>query len=242
MLGRYGPAGVLVTDDYEVLQFRGRTAPYLEVPPGAANLNVLKMAREGVLGGLRAAILKARRSGRRSAPSGEGPGERRIPGDRSSLAGRAAAMAPGSGSCCSRNPRTEAGRRARAQPRDGPRPAETIVGLEQELAATREYLQSMIEEHEATNEELKSANEEILSSNEELQTTNEELETAKEELQSTNEELTTVNEELQTRNLELNRLNSDLANLLTGAHIAILMLGTDRRLRRFTPRPRRSST
>jgi len=41
--------------------------------------------------------------------------------------------------------------------------------------ATRQYLQSIIEEHEATNEELQSANEEILSSNEELQSINEEL-------------------------------------------------------------------
>src|SRR5262249_2608636 len=55
-----------------------------------------------------------------------------------------------------------------------------ITKLEQELAATKEYLQSVIETQEATNEELQSANEEILSSNEELQSTNEELETAKE--------------------------------------------------------------
>src|SRR6266576_1877391 len=41
--------------------------------------------------------------------------------------------------------------------------------LEDELAATKEYLQSVIETQEATNEELQSANEEILSSNEELQ-------------------------------------------------------------------------
>ena len=58
--------------------------------------------------------------------------------------------------------------------------------LERELEATREYLQSIIEEQESMNSELRSANEEIQSSNEELQSTNEELETAKEELQSTN--------------------------------------------------------
>src|SRR6185312_5914664 len=49
-----------------------------------------------------------------------------------------------------------------------------IQQLKAELAATKEYLQSIIEEREATNEELQSANEEIQSANEELQSTNEE--------------------------------------------------------------------
>jgi two-component system CheB/CheR fusion protein len=107
--------------------------------------------------------------------------------------------------------------------------------LERELAASREYLQSVIQELEAANEELQSANEEILSSNEELQSTNEELDTAKEELQSTNEELNTVNEELHGRNEELSRVNSDLLNLLGSVQIAIVIVGADMRIRRFTP-------
>jgi PAS domain S-box-containing protein len=78
-----------------------------------------------------------------------------------------------------------------------------VTLLKKELAATKEYLQSLVETGQAANEERQSANEEILSSNEELQSTNEELETTKEELQSTNEELNTVNEELRSRNLEL---------------------------------------
>src|SRR6185503_13780409 len=104
-----------------------------------------------------------------------------------------------------------------------------------ELAATRNYLQSIIQELEATNEELQSANEEILSSNEELQSTNEELDTAKEELQSTNEELNTVNDELHGRNEELSRANSDLMNVLSSVQIAILIVSSDLRIRRFTP-------
>src|SRR6185369_12728257 len=107
--------------------------------------------------------------------------------------------------------------------------------LQKELAASREYLQSIIQELEAANEELQSANEEIVSSNEELQSTNEELDTAKEELQSTNEELNTVNEELHGRNDELSRLNSDLVNLLGSVQIAIVIVSADLRIRRFTP-------
>ncbi|MEO6325113.1 MAG: PAS domain-containing protein, partial [Thermoanaerobaculia bacterium] len=127
-------------------------------------------------------------------------------------------------------PRKAPARGKAAEPED-----ERAANLERELASTRDYLQSIIEEHEAANEELKSANEEILSANEELQSTNEELETAKEELQSTNEELTTVNEELQNRNAELARLNNDLTNLLSSINIPILMLGSQGEIRRFTP-------
>jgi two-component system CheB/CheR fusion protein len=82
---------------------------------------------------------------------------------------------------------------------------------------------------------MQSANEEVLSANEELQSTNEELDTAKEELQSTNEELNTVNEELHGRNEELSRLNSDLVNLLSSVQIAIVIVASDLRIRRFTP-------
>jgi len=110
-----------------------------------------------------------------------------------------------------------------------------ITKLEQELAATKEYLQAVIETQEATNEELQSANEEILSSNEELQSTNEELETAKEELQSANEELSTVNDELRSRNMEITQVNSDLTNLLSGIEVAVVMIGSDLTIRRFTP-------
>jgi two-component system CheB/CheR fusion protein len=110
-----------------------------------------------------------------------------------------------------------------------------IIQLRQELAATREYLQSIIESQEGTNEELQSANEEIQSGNEELQSTNEELQTSKEELESANEELHTVNEEMQHRNELLTQLNNDLTNLLYSVSLPIVMVGADLSVRRFTP-------
>jgi two-component system CheB/CheR fusion protein len=108
------------------------------------------------------------------------------------------------------------------------------VRLRQELEATREYLQSVNEQQETANEELQAANEEVQSANEELQSINEELETSKEEIQASNEELITVNDELQSRNQELNLLNNDLVNLLSSVDLAVLMLGRDLRIRRFT--------
>ena len=131
-----------------------------------------------------------------------------------------------------------------AAPPATPAPARTpaedrrIPRLEHELVATKEYLQSLIEEHGRTNDDLGSANEELVSGNEELQSMNEELETAKEELQSTNEELTTVNDELQSRNQEVVQVNSDLLNLLATVDIPIVILDRERRIRRFTPKAR----
>jgi two-component system CheB/CheR fusion protein len=124
-----------------------------------------------------------------------------------------------------------------AKQRGRRRPAEgrELQALREELAATKRYLQAILEEHESAHEELRAANEEVQSSNEELQSSNEELETAKEEVQSTNQELTTVNEELRHRNRELVALSSDLSNILASATIPIVIVGSDLRLRRFTP-------
>ena len=107
--------------------------------------------------------------------------------------------------------------------------------MRNDLTRTRDYLQAIIQEQETTNEELKAANEEAQSSMEELHSTNEELETAKEELQSSNEELVTLNEQLHRRNTELAHLSDELSNVLTGVDMPIVILGGDRRIRRFTP-------
>ena len=107
--------------------------------------------------------------------------------------------------------------------------------LERELAATRQYLSSLIAEHESAQEQMRAAQEEILSSSEELQSTNEELETAKEELQSSNEELVTLNEELLHRNVDLSVLTNDLNNVLVGVDIPVVVLDHALRIRRFTP-------
>ncbi len=64
---------------------------------------------------------------------------------------------------------------------------------------------------------------------------NEEQETSKEELEPTSEELTTINQEMADRNVELNRLNADLDNMSVSIHTAILVLGRDLTIRRFTP-------
>ncbi len=61
-LAKYAPAGVLVSGDHEILQFRGDTSRFLAAAPGKPNLNVLKMAREGLLVGLRSTLQQAEES------------------------------------------------------------------------------------------------------------------------------------------------------------------------------------
>jgi two-component system CheB/CheR fusion protein len=109
------------------------------------------------------------------------------------------------------------------------------VWLRQELASSKQYLQSIVDDQEAASQELRAAHEEVLSSNEELQSTNEELETTKEELQSANEELTTVNEQFMSRNRELDALTDDLSNFISSAGLPMVTVGRDLRVRRLTP-------
>ena len=104
-----------------------------------------------------------------------------------------------------------------------------IRALDEELAYTKEHLQSAIEEYETANEELQATNEELVASNEELQSTNEEL-------HSVNEELYTVNAEYQRKNTELQQLNDDIEHLLNGTDVATLFLDRQLCIRKFTPR------
>jgi two-component system, chemotaxis family, CheB/CheR fusion protein len=246
LLEKYAPPGVLVNGDMDILQFRGRTGIYLEPAPGAASFNLLKMARESLLVPLRAVIQEAREGGavvRRERIAFRADNQTRKVGievipvpafPQSEERGYWVLFDDAS-------PETAAGQAGRkveaGRPGKKEKEAEQdeVSMLRQELAATKEYLQSIIEGHEALNEEVRSASEELLSGNEELQSTNEELETAKEELQSTNEELTTLNDELRARNQDLSQVNDDLSNLLAGVQLAIVMLDGDLRIRRFTP-------
>jgi len=238
---------VLVDGDLEVLQFRGDTGPYLTPAPGRASLSLIKMLREGLLVPVRAALTRARRE--KATVREEGLRVRSNGGWREvdvvvlpvrhginengaylvlfeESAQRAEARA--------RAYAAEASAAADRAPRHDETSSKENARLRQELEATREYLQSVIEQQEAANEELQSANEETQSANEELQSINEELETSKEEIQSANEELATVNDELQNRNLELSHSNNDLLNLLASVNMGIVMLGPDLRIRRFT--------
>lgn len=105
--------------------------------------------------------------------------------------------------------------------------------LEDELIATREHLQTIVEELETSNEEMQALNEEVQAANEELQATNEELEAANEELQSTNEELLTINEELQVKSTDLVRTNNDLASIQDNVGLPLIVVDADLAVTRY---------
>jgi two-component system, chemotaxis family, CheB/CheR fusion protein len=251
LLARYAPPSVLVSSELEVLQFRGDTSPYLAAAPGKATLNLLRMLREGLLPGLHAAIARA---GTERAPVRQenlqvktSGGFRQVtvevipintirPNETGFLILFAEPVVNLStplpeDQLSSRPVETGAGKKELARSVTA---EERISQLSQELAETRAYLQSVIEQQEAANEDLQSANEEVQSANEELQSVNEELETSKEEIESSNEELATVNDELNNRNLELSLLNNDLNNIFDNVEMPVILVGRDLRIRRFT--------
>jgi two-component system CheB/CheR fusion protein len=244
LLNRYSPAGVLIDEELRILQFHGHTSPYLEHGAGEPILSLNRMLRTELAVEFRRVFDRTRRKQR--ATRGELvtlPYMDKIHKVRISITPMLLAGASGNRYLVLFEEFPT------AEPKEPPKKlaqgskltksGDRLRELEDELAATRQYLESVIEEQQATTEELKSANEEVQSSNEELQSTNEELLTAKEELQSTNEELTTVNEEMQSRNTELSHINNDLNNLLSSVNIPIVMVGIDLRIRRFTPQAER---
>jgi two-component system, chemotaxis family, CheB/CheR fusion protein len=227
VLAEHGPPGAIIDDEMNIVQVRGRTAPYLELSPGEPTKNLLRMACEGLIAGLGKAI----RTARRRNATAEEVGFRME--DEVRLIDVNIKVIP----------LTDASSKQRhflvlfedAKPSGAPKAARKpalrdnggSARLRRELLATKEYLQSIVQDNASTLEELRAANEQA-------QAANEELETAQEELESANEELNTLNEELKISNLEFSKVNRDLTNLLESISIPLVMVGRDLRIRRFT--------
>jgi hypothetical protein len=241
LLGKYAPPGVLISADLEILQVWGDTGDFLAPAPGRASLNLLKMLRPGLVSSVRAAVMQARTAGHRVRQEGLRVKGKGGPRD------MAVEVIPVKGASAEATwlvvfeDRTRADQADRVAPAAAPETPvaepldDEVARLTQELTTTREYLHAVIEQQEAAHEALQSSHEEAQSANEELQSINEELETSKEELQSSNEEVSAVNDQLNHVNLELGRVNNDLTNVLSSVQTAILILGRDLHLRRFTP-------
>jgi two-component system, chemotaxis family, CheB/CheR fusion protein len=238
LANKYAPPAVVIQGDLSIIQFRGDTSPYLTPAPGAASLNILRMARPGLETGLRAAILEAKKKQQSVRKEGlwiqEGEHSRQVcvevePVPASGLdAGYLVvlfeAVAPATGDAVGGASRPDAAKGAAPRPGQRAFSIRRIDELERELAATRSQFQGIVTDRDEANEMLQVVNEEAVSANEELQSINEELATAKEELQSTNEELTTLNDELRTRNVDLVRLGDELTHLLAGVGAPVVVV------------------
>lgn len=240
IMKKYAPAAVLVNQQLQVLQFRGHTGRYLEPTPGEASLDILKLVRDGLNMYVQNLLIKsmdehtyARKDHILYMDDGQ---EKSVdieitPIQLSNQLEYSYLIVFEDSDLLSKQEADETEDKILETDED-----KKFLALKQELGATKEYLQSVIEQKEIGNEELRSANEEIQSSNEELQSINEELETAKEELQSSNEELATVNEELEARNVQLAQLNDDHQNIVNSLNIAFITVDNQLRIRNFTPK------
>lgn len=233
LLTTYVPTGIVVDERGHIVHFRGDTSRYLKVPSGPATFRLTSMVREELFLPLESALREAQERGvtvRREHVALRDDGDERLDVSLEVIPLR------GSSGPSGHHVVVFEGARPGPTAADAPPPPEDdLARLRAELEASRRQQQLVIEKLEGMNEELRSANEEVLSSNEELQSANEELETAKEELQSGNEELNTINDELQSRNGELAQVAGDLENLVAGIDIAIAIVDSSARLRRFTP-------
>jgi two-component system CheB/CheR fusion protein len=243
VLSRYAPAGLIVNDRLEIVQFRGRTGSFLEPPPGQPQANVLRMAREGLRLPLQEALEQARagsmsvRRERLRVQTITGPKVINLevvplagttePAERHFLVlfEEDGLVSATSGLTPDRQVQEASSEERTAD----------IDHIKAELVATQDYLQSLISDNQDASEDLATANQELVASNEELQSTNEELQSAKEELQSANEELSTLNDELRGRNDELDQVANDLVNVLSSVEIPVIILDLQLRVRRFTP-------
>ncbi len=232
LLSQYTPVGVVVNDQYDIVQFRGLTGEYLEPSPGKASLNVLKMAKAGLAFEIRNALHKAKKESetviKTDVPLEHGnklvtievvPLLNTVDLHFLILFKSQLPLVPASVKGSSKNKPVSDIRDTR------------IDLLEKELAQLRESIRSVTEDQEAANEELQSSNEELLSGSEELQSLNEELETSKEELQSTNEELISVNQELFEKNEELNQSRKFAEATIALLHEPLIVLDKDLQIR-----------
>jgi two-component system CheB/CheR fusion protein len=239
VLNKYAPVGVIVDENLEILQYRGRVGAFLEPAPGHPSRNLSQMAREGLQQILPNLVRKAFKTNAAVRRDGLRIGAEDVVRLITVEATPFQLSAQSIVRYCLVTFEEMAARTQRAMwtgqstaSKKG-RPGKRQALLQNELDETRENLQQVITEREANGAELMAALEELQSGNEELQSTNEELQTAKEELQSTNEELTTLNEELENRNHELSLAMGNLNNVIASVRIPIVIVGGDLRIRLY---------
>ena len=233
LLEAYAPASVLINAKHEGLYYFGSIDRYLKVVSGEGTRDVLAMAREGLRTKLRSAVQRAKQDHARVNVTGA-----QLKRNGSSIGVSITAL-PVEGEneelflvsfIDDRIPELSSVRLV-----ESAADMSRVTQLEQELAATREDLQSAIRDLEMANEEQKAINEEAMSVNEEYQSTNEELETSKEELQSLNEELTALNSQLHETVEQQRAASNDLQSILNSTDVATLFLDADLNIRFFTP-------
>ncbi|MDZ7808773.1 MAG: CheR family methyltransferase [Gracilimonas sp.] len=237
LLKNHTPAGVVVNEAMDIVQYRGKTGPYLEQTSGKPSHNLMALAVPGLAFELRNVLHKAKQGN-------EEVKKENIPiklNDELHTISIEAIPLPNtiephflilfhdkSSEKDKQGAETEGAETDEAPDTDKD---DRIQQLEQELVDTREDMRNITEDQEVAIEELQSANEELMSSSEELQSLNEELETSKEELQSTNEELIVLNQEMSSLNEQLEAERNYSESIVENIREPLLVLNKNRRIR-----------
>jgi two-component system CheB/CheR fusion protein len=230
LLSKYSPAGVVVDEDLEVIEIRGKASPCLTLPIGEVRFNLEKLIPDaGLLHEVENLIRQARQTG-------EPARRERVPCEHDGSAGELNLEAVPLRAGQRRSilvlfePLPGAAEPPDAAPQGDLRDRQ-ISRLKRRLADAKLRFLSLLEEQQTSREESQNRTEEALSANEELQTLNEELETTKEELQSTNEELISVNDELEAKNAALTQARDFAMSIVETVRQPLLVLDTQLRIR-----------
>jgi two-component system CheB/CheR fusion protein len=236
LCAHYVPAGFLVDEGGDVVQFRGDTSPFMAPASGDATLAVTRLVRSEWRVPLRTALIESARTAQAVRRDGmlEGGGTYtlEVVPITAREGGRYFAVAIRQHPPAVPHMEHAAHGKAAAREHELER---TIEALSEELDRARAELRVVVAEFEAANEELRTSNEEVLSANEELQSANEELQSAKQRHESANEELSSLNQELLASNAQLTQANDDLSNLIDGIPLPVLLLDRDLQVRQYSP-------
>ncbi|MGE3683206.1 MAG: chemotaxis protein CheB [Bdellovibrionales bacterium] len=246
MVANHTPDSVLVDEQGKIRHLFGEANRYLNLPRGEPTVSITKLVPSEMTAELTALLHRASKSNRIVKGLQKYPSPGAVSAAGRSNASVQLSVTPllfdsrrdylVSFDSAPRDPGSVHARVARDL--EGLPPEDQLRVLKDELIATREHLQTIIQEHETSNEELQALNEELQSSNEELQSTNEELETTNEELQSANEELTTLNQEINVKSTELLLLNQRLHAIQNAIFYPLLVVNKNLHLIEYNPAAR----
>jgi two-component system, chemotaxis family, CheB/CheR fusion protein len=237
MLNRFSPAGVVVNDTMDIVQYRGKTRPYLEQTSGKPSHNLMILAAQGLAFELRSILLKAKQENaevkKENIPVKINDELRSITIEAIPLPNT---IEPYFLVLFHDTSFTDSKQKSETNMSETEKSSVNekdlrIKQLEQELVDTREDMRNITEDQEVAIEELQSANEELMSGSEELQSLNEELETSKEELQSTNEELIVLNQEMSSLNEQIESERNYSESIVANIREPLLVLDKNLRIR-----------
>ncbi len=237
MLKNHTPAGVVVNEAMDIVQYRGKTGSYLQQSSGKPSHNLMALAVPGLAFELRNVLHKVKQ-GDEEVKKEKIPIKlndelhtisiEAIPLHNTIEPHYLILFHDTSSEKNDQGPETEGAETDEAPDKDRDL---RIQQLEQELVDTREDMRNITEDQEVAIEELQSANEELQSSSEELQSLNEELETSKEELQSTNEELVVLNQEMSSLNEQIEAERNYSESIVANIREPLVVLNKKLRIR-----------